>query len=94
MSQLEFVTDPAEREQLLADGKLSCFNGLRLDGFESVNYGIAEASPGVQKILFHIRTILANEDPEVYKRPNMCACPKRVNLCTLSTSAPTLLTGW
>lgn len=65
VSQLEFVTDPAEREQLLADGKLSCFNGLRLDGFESVDYGIAEASSGVQRILFHIRTILANDDLEV-----------------------------
>ena len=64
-SQIEFVTDPAEREQLLTEGKLSCFNGLRLDGFKSVDYGIAAASVGVQKILFHIKSILANDDPEV-----------------------------
>ena len=64
-SQLEFVTVASEREQLSAAGKLSCFNGLRLDGSEPVDYGTAAAHHGVLRIVFHIETFLANDVPEV-----------------------------
>ena len=64
-SQLEFVTVASEREKLSAAGKLSCFNGLRLDGSEPVDYGTAAAHHGVLRIVFHIESFLANDVPEV-----------------------------
>ena len=92
----------SERETLSAAGKLSCFNGLRLDGSEPINYDTAAVHHGVLRLVLHIESFLANGVPDVsttFRRKMCTTCPHCVSLIMLDLRAsfhrlvPTCSTG-